>query len=61
MVFYEIFNWLTFISEASKGWLVINPLLTFENLENTKYVINTSEMKILKKKILKERTSRKLI
>ena len=60
MVFYEIFNWLTFFSEPSKGWLVINPLLTFENLENTKYAINTSEMKIKKKKILKERTSRKL-
>ena len=40
---------------------MINPLLTFENLENTKYVINKSEMKIKKKKILKERTSRILI
>ena len=29
---------------------MINPLLTFENLENTKYVINKSEIKILKKK-----------
>lgn len=29
---------------------MINPLLTFENLENTKYVINKSEIKIKKKR-----------